>query len=237
MADPRDPRLVSQVTRLMQDTRTLRGPFFENQNSEAHRGLLKTRYQEEGTSIKNSLATLISQTPRLKPALDRPNAAYNQFISIWNNGAGDLQRSYVQIDQFWRWLQDAQAQLDVLMVPPGPVQPGRRPPGTPKEQQVFRTLRTKINELYPVYEGYMTYKTPPTAPTTIREDVNLIGQQLNSSSLSQQAQMLLADSKAEWGQFTSLYKNGNGIADWNCLSRLAEFKTRVNLACIKFLGS
>ena len=153
MADRRDPRLVQEVNRLINNARSLQGLFLANQE-ERYRQVLRTGFQNEGVSIQNSLATLIGQTPRLKPALNVPNSAYNSFISVWNNGNGDLQRSSKQITEFWNLLQAAEPELNRLMVPPGPGPAStRRPPGTPKEQQVFTMLRTQTNQLGEVFKN------------------------------------------------------------------------------------
>jgi hypothetical protein len=184
------------------------------------------------------LATLTSKTPRLKPALDKPNSAYNQFISTWNNGTGDIQKSYLQINEFWRLLQAAQPELDRLMISQPPDrQPPPTPRGTPAERTVIKTLRTQTNDLYEVFSSYLTHHGPPTAPSTIQNHVRVIGELLINSSLGQQAQTALTTSKTEWRKFTVLYNNGTGIANnCNCLKQLVEFQNVANMACVRFLG-
>jgi hypothetical protein len=195
-------------------------------------GLLKTGFQNEGTSIKNSLATL--NKPPLQPALNAPNSAYNQFISTWNNGNGDLTRSFRQIDQFWTLLQAAKPELDVLMVPAGPgPAPSGKPPLTPPELAVFTTLRTQTNQLGEVFKSCVANHTPAAA-SKIKEHVRVIGEQINSSSLGQQARMALTKPNAEWQQFTSRYKNG-AVIDMPTYSLLEYFVISTNIACAKFL--
>ena len=234
MADRRDPRLVSQVAGLMQNTRALQGQFAQYyQDGERYRGLLKTGFQNEGVLIQNSLATL-SKGP-LKPGLTVPNSAYNQFISIWAGGTGDLQRSFNQITEFWRLLQAAQPELDRLMVPPGPgPAPTGRPPLTPPEIQVFTTLRTQTNQLGEVFKSCVTSHST-TAASKIKEHVRVIGELLINSSLGPQAQTVLTKPKAEWGQFIIQYKNGAGITA-QTLSQLQYFVTFTNIACAQVLG-
>jgi|SRR6516165_8053001 hypothetical protein len=236
MADPRDPALKAAVARLMRDTESLSDLFLLNHGNEANRQKLRDGFEPAGSQIKNNLRTLIGKTP-LKPALDKPNSAYNQFISAWNNGTGDLTISFYRINEFGTLLRDAQPALDRLMVlRPGTGPQPTGPRGTPAERTVFTTLRTQTDELYRVFEAYLVNNhKPPSAPSTIKEHVNVIGQQFNNSSLGQQALTALANPKTEWVKFTSLYKNGNGI-EWNCLKQLGEFKTIADMACIRFLG-
>ena len=235
MADRRDPRLVQEVNRLINNARSLQGLFLANQE-ERYRQVLRTGFQNEGVSIQNSLATLISQTPRLKPALNVPNSAYNSFISVWNNGNGDLQRSSKQITEFWNLLQAAEPELNRLMVPPGPgPAPSGKPPLTPPEIDVFTTLRTQTNQLGEVFKSCVANHTPAAA-SKIKEHVRVIGELLINSSLGPYAQTVLTKPKTEWGQFTSRSKNGT-VIDRPGLTQLEYFVISTNAACAQFLGS
>src|SRR6516162_3127485 len=115
MSDP-DPSLKQAVTKLKENAQSLEGLFAQNWQNEANRQRLQSAYETQGILIKTNLATLISKTPKLKPALNAPNSAYNQFISTWNNGTGDLERSFKRINEFWTLLQAAEPELNRLMV-------------------------------------------------------------------------------------------------------------------------
>jgi hypothetical protein len=237
MADPRDPQLVAVVGRLTRDAQFLQDLFLRNYRDENNRTQLQSAYELQGAQITTNLRTLIGKTPRLKPALDKPNSAYNQFISAWNNGTGDLGRSFYQITEFWNLLQAAQPELNRLMAPqPGPGQPTPWTRGkTPAEIQIFTTLRSQTEELWKVYTECVATHTSPLA-IKIAEHVKAIQELLKDTRLSQQAQTALTNSKTEWGKFISQYNNGKGInrSSWDLLLR---FQTVLNIDCAKFLGS
>src|SRR5262249_52765113 len=147
----------------------------------------------------------------LKPALTVPNSAYNQFISVWAGGTGDLQRSFTQISEFSRLLQAAQPELDRLMVLQ-PSQPGPWTRGgvgrTPAESQSLTTLRSQTDELWQVYTSCVATHTAASVQR-IKEHVKAIGELLRDTRLSQQVHTMLKNAKTEWGRFTSLYRNGD----------------------------
>jgi hypothetical protein len=235
MSDPRDPALKQAVDRLMRDGRALHDLFLLNYRDEANRPKLRSGFDIEGTAIQNNLHTLISRT-QLKSALNTPNSNYNQFISAWNNGAGDLLVSFNRLTEFWRLLQAAQPELDRLMAPqpgPGP-QPTPGHPGTPAVA-VFTRLRSETAELCKVFDAYV--KKQPVLKSSIQEHVRVIGELLNDSRLGHdaQTQTLLINSKTAWEKFTIQYKNGAEI-DWSSLQQLMHFKTDADLACFRFLG-
>jgi hypothetical protein len=240
MSDP-NVALKAAVGRLMRDAQFLQELFLTNYakgDNEANRRQLQSGYENEGAKIKTNLYTLISRTP-LKPALERPNSAYNQFISTWNNGKGQLLPSYNRINEFWTLLKDAQPALDRLMVPqPGP---GGGPwtrggvGRTPTEIQIFTSLRSQTDELWNVYTSCVATHTAASAQK-IKELVNAIQKGLWDTRISQQAQTVLTNAKPEWGKFTSLYRNGNGInrASWD---QLLRFQTVLDSDVARFLSS
>jgi hypothetical protein len=164
-------------------------------------------FEDEGRPIQSNLVTLIRKT-QLKSALNTPNSAYNQFISIWNNGTGDLGRSFNLISEFWRLLQAARPELDRLMTPqPGP---GPQPTGTSADVMICRLLQSETNNLFEVFKLCVANHTLSNA-ARIKELSTLIGELLSDSRTSPDAAMKLSNSKREWGQFIILYKKGAGI--------------------------
>jgi hypothetical protein len=230
MSDPRDPVLRQAVDKLMQNAQSLQGLFAQNYQNEGNRPILVSGFRDEGIPIKNNLYTLIRKT-QLKSALNAPNSAYNQFISTWNNGTGDLGRSFNLISEFWRLLSGARPELDRLMTPqPGP---GPQPTGTSADVMICRLLQSESNNLYEVFKLCVANHTPSNA-ARIRELSTLIGELLSDSRTSPDAVMKLSKSKGEWGQFIILYKKGAGI-DRSSLSQLGHFVTFTNAACAQIL--
>jgi hypothetical protein len=228
-----DERLRQTVDRLMQNARTLHDLFLLNYRDEANRPKLQTGFEQEGFVIQKGLTGLMRT--QLRPALNTPSSAYNQFMSAWNNGTGVLLSSFNRLTEFWSSLQTAQPELDRLMAPqpsPGPQPtPGHR--GTPAEVTIFTRLRSETNDLFRVFDAYV--KKQPASKSRIQEHVRVIGELLNDGRLGHDAQTLLINSKTAWGKFISQYKNG-AVIDWSCLQQLGHFQGDADLACFKFLG-
>jgi hypothetical protein len=208
--------------------------FTANHHDESNRQILQSGYGNQGLIIDSILRSLIRDA-RLKPALNAPNSEYNRFISTWNNGTGDLGKSFNAISEFWRLLSSAKPELQRLLMPqpgPGP-QPGG-PKATPAEVVLFQKLRSETNDLYAIFKSCAAAHSAP-AEAKIKEHVRVIGQLLNDGSLSQSSKTALTKAKAEWAQFTAEYKNGARI-DKPTLSQLGYFVNFTNIACSQILG-
>jgi hypothetical protein len=237
MSDP-TVALKAAVGRLTRDAEFLQNLFLLNYRDENNRTKLQGGYELQGAQITNNLRTLIGKTPRLKPALDKPNSAYNQFISTWNNGTGDLTISFNRITEFNNLLQAAQPALNTLIVQPGPGS-GPWTPGTlgktPAEIQIFTTLRSQTGELFKVYLACVATHTAAAAQE-IKELVNAIGKLLIDPRLGRQAQTALTTAKPEWDKFTRQYNNGKAInqASW---SQLSHFQAVLDVDVARYLSS
>src|SRR5215831_21124267 len=212
----RDPALRQAVDRSMQNAQDLENLFAENYQNEANRPKLVSGVGQEGFAIQRNLNALMKTV--LKSGLDPSNKIYNQFISTWNNGTGDLGRSFFQINAFWTSLQGRRPQLDNLMVLSSP---DTGPQPTSADITIAKQLRSQSNELVEVFRTCVASHTAPLA-AKIKEHVRVITELLNNSNLSQHAQTVLTNSKKERALFTSLYKNGTAI-DNRSLSALMVY--------------
>jgi hypothetical protein len=230
-----DDRLRWRQTadRLVQNARILHDVFLLNYRDEANRPKLQSGFEQEGFVIQKSLSGLMRIT-QLKPAVNTPNAEYNKFISAWDNGTGVLLSSFLRLNEFWGSLQTAQPELDRLITAQSGPQPTPGHRGTEADFSILTRLKSETNDLCLVYENCVNKR--PASTQRIREHVSDIGELLRNNSLSQDAQTKLTNSKTHWAKFTTLYKNGLGI-DWNSLSQLMDFKTYLNLDCIRVLGA
>jgi hypothetical protein len=233
MSDPRD-QIRQAIEKLMEDAEYVQDQFAQNYQNEANRPRLQSETQLNRAFIQKTLTSLIGRA-KLGPALNTPNSAYNHFVSTWSNGTGDLARSFARISEFWRLLQAARPELDRLTAPqPVPDPPGPNGNRNPAEVAVFTRLRSETNDLFDVFKVCVANHTQ-LAASRIKEDVRVIGELLNNSSLSHDSVMKLTNSKREWTDFVGRYNNGLGITNAT-FSQLGHFVTFANIACNQFLG-
>jgi hypothetical protein len=236
MSDP-NIALKQAVGRLTRDAQFLQNEFLLNYRDEDNRTKLQGAYELQGAQIRTNLATLIGKTPRLKPALEAPNSAYNVFISTWKNGTGDLLSSFTRITEFNNLLKTAQPALNTLIAQRGPDQPTPWTHGkTPAEREIFTLLRSQAGELFQVFMRCVATHNSADA-LKIKEHVKAIQGLLNDTRLvSQPAKTALTRPKAEWVKFTSHYNNGK-LIDQSGFSQVSFFQSVLDTEVARFLAS
>ena len=229
MSGTQDPTLRQGVDRLMQNAQSLQGQFAQYYQDEANRPRLLSGVGQEGFLIQRNMNALMKTA--LKPGLNAPNSSYNTFTSTWNNGTGDLQRSFSLISEFWRLLSGARPELDRLMTAqPGP---GPRPTGPSAEVQIVTLLQSQTNVLYDYFKKCVASHTPSGA-ARIKELSTLIRELLTDGRLSPGTVVKLTNSKQAWTEFMNSYKNGMGINNAS-LALLGYFVNYTMAACAAIL--
>lgn len=146
------------VERLMASSDRLFATFGQNYTQPNMRAQLQQSFLDYNKEISKRLAGFTEQASNLRSALQGPKGAYNTFVSTWNNGQGDPERSYNRLSEYHTLLQNAQPEIKRLISeldhadpdPPEGKPKGAR--GNPKDLEKLDTilkLSMELEEMLP----------------------------------------------------------------------------------------
>jgi len=217
------------VDRLYANAHSLEGNFQATYQNEKNRVRMKDSYEAYAPNILKDMNSLVKGN--LAAALAGPKSAFNQFISAWNEGTGDLTRSYNQLAEFWRLLSNARPAIDALTTPaaapPAPPQPPAPAKPTAADLDQFRKLATAANDLLDPFEACVKAHQPAEA-SQIAELVRQINELLKIDP-SQAAANELNGPKSAWASFTRRYNAGRDISQAS-FAMLKQFEAMMQAA-------
>jgi hypothetical protein len=149
--------LQQAVERLVGVTETMERLFEANYQDEANRTRIQggvVRYSDE---ISKHLRNLGQQKGAIAAEIKVANTAYNNFIATWNNGLGDLVKSFTMLREFHRLLNERRAEIDRLIN----LTPNERSPPDPADKPTAQDLRhfnliiDVVDELRTLFDAFL----------------------------------------------------------------------------------